>query len=136
MDLDFGDELVIDLERLGDITELLKMLNDNKDYLVETNNGKTIYSLNANSKQDLKDLLKRIEGGEEINMSDSNERLIFINKKNQSFKLKLRKPKKDIFKQGKWLGSKNITKTKNWILNFWEIHYPSIFQRINRNSYP
>ena len=29
MDLDFGDELVIDLERLGDITELLKMLNDN-----------------------------------------------------------------------------------------------------------
>lgn len=120
MDLDFGDELVIDLERLGDITELLKMLNDNKDYLVETNNGKTIYSLNANSKQDLKDLLKRIEGGEEINMSDSNERLIFINKKNQSFKLKLRKPKKDIFKQGKWLGSKTITKTKNG--KFWNYY--------------
>ena len=120
MDLDFGDEIVIDLERLGDITELLKMLNDNKDYLVETNNGKTIYSLNANSKQDLKDLLKRIEGGEEINMSDSNERLIFINKKKQTFKLKLRKPKKDIFKQGKWLGSKTITKTKNG--KFWNYY--------------
>jgi len=119
-DLEYGDEIEVDIERLaGKIEDIIGMLNFNKDYLVETADGKTIYSLNNNSIQDLKTLLKAIKGGQEVNMSDSNEKLIFLNNTNSTFKLRLRKPKKDIFKLGSPV-SKPIKKTKNG--KFWNYY--------------
>ena len=119
MDLEYGDEIVIDLEKI-DIDDILEMLNASKDYLVETADGNTIYSLNNNSVQDFKNLKQAIAGGKTINMSDSNEKLIFLTEGNKSFKLRLRKPNKDIFKKGKWAGEKTITKTKNG--KFWNYY--------------
>jgi len=119
MDIEYGDKIIVDLEKI-DIDDILDMLSANKDYLVETDEGKTIYSLNKNSIQDFLNLKENILGGKTVEMSDSNEKLIFINNNNRTFKLKLRKPKKDIFKQNKWVGEKIITKTKKG--EFWNYY--------------
>ncbi len=109
-DLEYGDELWVDMDKL-DLEAFLPLLQFNKDYLVETENGKTIYGLGNNSKQDLQTLLKAIRGGQVVKMTDSKEEILHIQKTHQKFKLTLRKPKKDIFKKGVWKGEKKIKKT-------------------------
>ena len=74
--LEWGEDLWVDLNKINSLEDIIKMLNTAKDYLVETENGNTIYSLNGNSIKALEDIWKRIKGGETVEMNDSNTFLV------------------------------------------------------------